>query len=174
MSIDRNERGEKVSAYTLPATEFDPHPEGEHVGEIVDVIDQGLKESKFGAKEKFSIIVESETATMDDGRPFSLWIWTTKSGSAKSKLTELRQKLLRRTLTPDERRSFDPAMEMVGRKVRYMVAHTLGDNGQTYANLVSWTPAEQGEAARAVREQIDSSDAPPSPALMAQGDLAFS
>ena len=152
-----------MSAYTLPATEFDPHPEGEHIGEIVDVIDQGPKEGRFGTKEKFSIVVESETAAKEDGQPFSLWIWTTKSGSAKSKLTELRQKLLRRTLTPDERRSFDPAMEMVGRKVRYMVAHTLGDNGQTYANLVSWIPAEQGEAARAVRQQIDPPDPSPPP-----------
>lgn len=145
-----------MNVYSLPAVEFDPHPEGEHVGEIVDVIDQGLKESKFGAKEKFSIVVESETAVKEDGRPFSLWIWTTKNGSAKAKLTELRQKLLRRTLTPEERKSFDPATEMIGRRVRYMVAHTLAENGQTYANLVTWSPADQGEAARVVREQIQS------------------
>ena len=150
-----------MSTYDLPVVEFDPHPEGEHVGEIVDVIDQGLRESKFGAREKFSIVIESETALQEDGRPFSLWVWVTKSGSAKSKLTELRQKLLRRNLTAEERKSFDPIQEMVGRKVRYMVAHTLSENGQVYANLVSWSPIDQGDAAQVVREQIHSNgDAP--------------
>ena len=140
--------------YEIPQNEYDPHPEGEHTGTIVKVIDQGMQETKYGQKYKLTAVIESQTAIQDSGEPFQLWVWFTLSSGPKSNLVQLRQKLLRRTLTKDERLHFDPDEEMVGRKVRYFVEHNFSEEGRTFANLVTWAPLEQGQAARQAREQL--------------------
>ena len=130
-----------MSTYDLPVKEFAPHPEGQHEGEILEVVDDGERPSIYGPKSRFVIKVESHTAHRDDFEPFQLWVWCTKSGSAKAKLTSLRSQLLRRPLTDEERHHFDPSKELVGRHVSYIVAHTT--NGERlFANLVSWKPVE--------------------------------
>ena len=151
--LNLKQEKKKMAKYDIPENDFQPHPEGEHFGTITEVIDQGIKETRYGDKHKLTIIIESQTALKDDDEPFALWVWVTLSSGSKAKLVELRQKLLRRPLSDEERKSFD-AEEMVGRKVRYMVTHNFGDNGQTYANLVTWTPAEQGQAAKQAREAV--------------------
>jgi len=140
--------------YELPKTDFPLHPEGESVGLIIDVLDQGLRETRYGAKHKLAIIIESETHSQENGDPFQLWVWATLSGSPKATLTQLRQKLLRRPLTEEERRNFDPEREMVGQRVRYLVAHNYSDDGRVFANLISWAPAEQGQQAKDTREKL--------------------
>ena len=151
-----------MSTYDLPVKEFAPHPEGQHEGEILEVVDDGERDTVYGPKSRFVIKVESHTAHRDDFEPFQLWVWCTKSGSAKAKLTSLRSQLLRRPLTDEERHHFDPSKELVGRHVSYIVAHTT--NGERlFANLVSWKPVEdQRPATRPV-------SAPPA---YQNGDLA--
>jgi|APSaa5957512622_1039677.scaffolds.fasta_scaffold26311_2 hypothetical protein len=145
-------------AYELPKTDFPLHPEGEGVGPIVEVIDQGLRETRYGAKHKLAIVIESETHFQENGDPLQFWVWATLSGSPKATLTQLRQKLLRRPLTEEERRNFDPEREMVGQRVRYLVAHNYSDDGRVYANLISWSLAEQGQKVKEVQEKLTQTD----------------
>ena len=142
-----------MNAFEIPKTTFDPHPEGEHIGTIVEVIDQGLRETRYGQRYKITSVIESESAFKDDGQPFSLWVWTTLSSSSKATLTKLRQKLLRRPLGEEERRSFDPDREMIGRKVRYIVDQSYGDDGQVFANLVTWSPFEEASTDTTTAQQ---------------------
>ena len=142
----------------IPKSTFDPHPDGEHIGTIVEVIDQGLRETRFGQRHKITAIIESETASKDDGEPFSLWVWATLSSSSKATLTKLRQKLLRRPLAEEERRNFYPDSEMIGRKVRYVVEQNYGDDGQVFANLITWSPIEEAPAERMAPEQNQAQD----------------
>ena len=143
-----------MAKFQIPRSEFTPHPEGEHVGTIIEIRDEGLRETRYGTKHKLVIVIESQSATKEDGEPYSLWVWCTISSSSKATLTQLRQKLLRRPLTDEERLDFDADREMLGRKVKYFVQHNFSDDGQVFANLVTWSPLEQGQAARQAREQL--------------------
>lgn len=140
--------------FDIPKTEFDPHPAGQHTGRIVEVQDRGLQDTSYGQKYKLVIVVESDTAYQGDGAPFALWVWVTLSAGRKATLTRLREKLLGRPLTEDERLHFDADGEMVSRRINYFVEHNYGDAGQTYANLVTWAPVEQGQRAKAAREPL--------------------
>lgn len=130
-------------AYKMPKTEFAPHPEGNFIGVIKEVIDQGMRDSTYNghtvSKLRLSIIIEAETLKMDDGQPWAHWEWVNLSGSSKSRLTELRQKLLGRLLSDEERENFDDESEMVGKRINYMIAHSISDTGSTFANLASWS-----------------------------------
>lgn len=141
--------------YEIPQTPFDPHPEGEHIGTITEVRDQGMQQTLYGEKHKLVIIITSHTALEDSGEPFQLWVWVTLSSGTKATLTALRQKLLRRPLSELERKSFDPDTEMIGRKVKYFVEHNYGDEGRTFANLVTWALIQPNE--------VDPEPPPPQP-----------
>ena len=132
-------------AFTIPKTDFTPHPDGLHHGRIVQVVDEGEREATYDGRtrmvHKISIDVESETAAMDDGRPFVHREWCSLSSNDRSKLLKLRQGLLKRPLTEDEKLSFDPEQEMVGKVVQYVIEHAFR-NGRTFAGISSWSPMD--------------------------------
>ena len=128
--------------FELPESNFVPHPAGMFTGIIQAVPDQGVRESHFEGKTKFvhkiTIDIKSDTVTMDNGEAFIHKEWCTLSNDDRSKLVKLRQALLGRSLTEDERGSFDADAEMIGRHVNYVIEHTFR-NGKTYANIASWS-----------------------------------
>jgi len=127
-----------MAKYELPQSDFLPHPEGTFKGFIADVVDRGEQETAYGTKHRMSIHIESETCLMEDGRPWVHYVWCNFASGGNATLTKLRQKLLKRTLTPDEKKTFDADTEMIGRHIEYQIEHAYGENGQTYANLVTW------------------------------------
>ena len=128
--------------FQLPTSDFTPHPDGTHEGKVIGVEDKGERETSFGLKHKVASVIESETASMDDGRPFTASLWVTLSGSTKSKLYKVRTALLGRDLTPEERTSFEET-ELIGKRVGYQVVHREGREGGVFANVDQIWPSKQ-------------------------------
>ena len=144
-----------MAKYNVPKTEFQPHPEGTFLGRITEVRFEAQKQTAFGPKDKFCIVIESKESFQESGDPHALFCWANNASGEKATLTKMRQKLLRRQLTPDEVTNFDDA-EFMGKMVRYTVEHSYGNDGQTWANLATWAPADQGQQAAQVREEVQS------------------
>lgn len=128
-----------MAKYELPNSNFIPHPNGTFEGRIVGVEDKGEVDTNFGRKRKLAIKIESATEMMDDGNPFSAWLWHTLSGSPKSNLYKLRASLLGRALTAEERAHFEDG-ELVGRRVGYQIVHQEGSEGGVFANVENVWP----------------------------------
>ena len=148
-----------MSYYETPVADFEPHPEGNHRGVIVDVIDKGMVETKFGTKPKISIQIASETAAREDEEPCQIWLWCTLSGSRKSKLYELRRCLAGRELTDKERAGFDDA-ELLGKRLGYLVTHNRSDDGErVFSNVASFWPVSSGQNTK--EPEAESNAGPP-------------
>jgi hypothetical protein len=145
--------------FEIAGSDFTPHPDGMHSGTIVDVVDHGLRESTFEGRtrevHKLAIVIESESAMMDDGRPFVHHEWCTLSSNDRSKLVKLRQGLLKRPLAKQEKLDFDASKEMIGRKVHYLIELSYR-NGKTYANIASWSLQDSNSAAPSASPAGDS------------------
>ena len=112
---------------------FDPHPTGRHTGTIVSVQDEGMKENTWEGKtttqQKLSVRIDSITASMENGEPFSVITWHTVSSSPKSNLRKFREAVLDRGLTREEETNFDPDVELIGKKISYRIDHKEKQDG---------------------------------------------
>jgi hypothetical protein len=124
---------EDAMAYTIPKTDFQPHPAGRHVGRIIQHEDKGLQDTPWGTKHKVAIYVESETAFMEDGAPFLLVQWFTLSSNERASLRKFREAVLDRPLNDDEIACFDADAELLWRRIRFRVDHTTNDAGKVRA-----------------------------------------
>ena len=122
-------------AYAIPKTDFAPHPEGRHTGIITHHEDKGMQQTPWGEKHKIAIYIESETATMDDGRAFLIVQWFTLSSDIRAGLRKFREAVLDRKLTDQEAEVFDADAELINVRIRYRVDHTERDDGSTRANI---------------------------------------
>ena len=128
----------------IPVSTFPSHPEGDHVGTFIDVVDQGMHETLFGQQQHIvSAVIESKTAIGDNGEPLLLRVDAVLSSNPRSRLFKLRQDLLHRPLTEEERLEFDPDREMMGRKINYVVEHGYRDDGTRFPNVTTWSPIEE-------------------------------
>jgi len=148
-----------MAYYETPVKEFTPHPNGTFEGRIVAVEDKGEVETPFGTKPKLAIKIESETETMEDGRPFSAWLWVTLSGSPKSNLYKIRTTLLGRDLTADECGGFEDS-EVVDRRVGYQIVHREGKEGLVFANVSNIWPLKEAEPQPATGAAEEDDDCP--------------
>lgn len=129
----------------IPQPQYIPHPQGQHRGRIKAVEDKGLVDSKFGKKHKVAVVIESETAHLEDGKPFTVGKWFTLSSHPKSGLREFRETLLGRKLTQTEAENLDPA-SLEGRRVGYLVTHNEGRDGDPFANITNVWPLDGAPA----------------------------
>lgn len=127
-----------MAIFELEKTTFEPHPEGTFEGHISEVRDMGKQDTKFGPRPRIAIIIQNHDLAKGDGQPWLHWEFCNLASGKNSRLTTLRQKLLRRALTPEELRSFDPEAEMIGRDVSFQIEHAFGER-HVFANLISWS-----------------------------------
>ena len=99
------------------------------MGTIVNVQDEGMQETPWGAKHKISVRIDSNSAFMENEEPFRILEWFTLSSSPKSNLRKFREAVLDRSLTKDEETEFDPEAELVGRRISYRVDHKEKQDG---------------------------------------------
>lgn len=123
-------------SFQIPKSNFDPHPTGRHQGKILEVRDKGMVATQWGEKHKVAVVIESQTAMMDDGRPFLIFKSMTLSSDKKSALRAFREAVLDRPLTADEMTDFSPNRELIGRAISYRVDHSEpGPDGSVFANI---------------------------------------
>lgn len=126
-----------MSTIQIPRRRYIPHPEGQHTGNITETKNEGEVQTAYGTKHRITVRIESDSAVMDDGRPYSLAQWYTLSSHPKSNLTKLRETLLGRKITQDEAETLDTETEFVGKRVGYVVVHREGREGDIFANIDS-------------------------------------
>lgn len=128
----------------LPKPRFHVHPQGQHKGFVFEVEGPVLKDTRYGAKMKIALKIESETAMMPDdgsdyaGEPCTIWVWMTLSKSSKGNLRKYREKILNRKLNDVEAgaEDFDPEVEFVNKRIGYVVEHVPSEDPEKpYANV---------------------------------------
>jgi len=122
-----------MAKHVIPQNEYTPCPEGQHRGVICDVEDLGMVETQFGDKHKFAVKIESHSAKMDDGKPYSVQVRYNRSSSPKSNFVKLRQTMAGKQLSRDQRAEYDDD-ELLNRRVGFVVTHNTNDTG-TWANV---------------------------------------
>lgn len=126
-----------IKLYDKP---FEPHPEGDFVGVIVDVTSPKKIEDEYGTREVFSVVFET-TAHRDDGRPYTISTRPMKvSIHEKStfRATFLRQ-LNGRDLTPQELAQGYDTESLIGCTAKLTVVHQES-NGKVYATIALIRP----------------------------------
>ena len=134
-----------MSAISIPQAEFIPHPEGRHEGIIAGVDDKGIVDTQFGKKPKIVVTIESLTAFMSNGQPFTINKWFTVSSHPKSALREFRETMAGRKLTPEEIDSLNPQIEFIERRVGFTCIHNTGSEGGIFANINNIWPLDSEE-----------------------------
>lgn len=129
--------------------DFTPHPESEGLihGVIVDITEPKKVETKFGPKEKFRLVFETEMKR-EDGSRFCVWSQG-YSASLNEKATfrkDLR-KILGRDLTAQELEEFDTE-SLLHVPVQMIVVHADGEDGRTFANIAHIQPDKSGTPLR--------------------------
>ena len=117
---------------------FEAHPAGHYRAVLVDATPLKVVESKFGKKEVFRLVFETENVR-EDGRRSCMWSKNlTPSLHEKSSLRKTLKQIIGRDLTADERKGFE-LENLIGVPVNLMVGHEES-NGTVYANILAITP----------------------------------
>ena len=129
-------------AWNLEEREYENHPEGVFVAELVTFTDEGDVETQYGTRHRgFYELQTGQVST--DGQPLSFRLYVYASASERARMTELRNACAGRKLSKQERvGSFDP-QSLLGQKLQVQLVHnTSGD--KTYVNVESMMPLPQG------------------------------
>ena len=115
---------------------FDPHPAGQFRACLADVTPLRKTQTKFGEKETFRLVFETE-AERPDGTSWCVWSMPlSPSLNEKSNLSKLLRSWLGAEFSGEEGLDTE---SLVGRPALVVVAHEIRD-GVTYANLVAVLP----------------------------------
>ncbi len=122
-----------------PRTEFVPHPAGKALLKAVEIKDEGLQTQEYPGQEakqvpKISILFESLTHLMEDGKPFTIRQWFTLSNHENATLTAFRQDALDRPLNEAEIAEFVPG-ELIDKSLECRIEHYEGQTGSTRARI---------------------------------------
>jgi hypothetical protein len=120
-----------------------PPPEGIHRAVIVDVINLGMVDGKYGRKHKVQICFELEQKT-DDGRPFIITRTYNKSLHEKSALYRDLCAWRGKPFSREELNGFD-LEKLIGVPCQVLIAHVERD-GTVYGNVTTIIRAEKGKA----------------------------
>ncbi len=116
-----------------PDTAFEPHPEADCTGVLVDVTPLKRVDSSFGPREVFKLVFET-TECREDGRPYLVWSRSfTPSLHEKSALRAFLRQWLGRDLTAQELAEFETD-DLIGRTAKLSVVHNE-HNGTVFANI---------------------------------------
>ena len=123
--------------------DFDPVPEGSHLGVCDMFVDLGLQDSHFGAKHKIYLRWQIPALRLQyekDGEkiegPMSIGATYTLSLSEKSNLRPILQAWRGKAFTPDELKKFD-VTTVLGKPCMVTVTHEPKKDGGVYANVAA-------------------------------------
>lgn len=121
--------------------DFDPVPEGSHLGVCDMFVDLGMQDSNFGAKHKIYLRWQIPSLRMEwekDGEkhegPMAIGGQYTLSLSEKSNLRPMLQSWRGQAFTPDELKKFD-VTTILGKPCMLSVVHKPKDGGGVFANV---------------------------------------
>lgn len=127
--------------------DFTPHEEGTFKAVCVDVTPLVKQQSKFGEREVFRIVFETDAEAREDGTRQCVWSrGFTPSLNEKANLRKFLRQWLGRDLTAAEEAEFDME-DLIGKGGQVVITHDETDTG-TYANIVACTPLK-GEVLKA-------------------------
>ena len=115
---------------------FTPHPEteGPIKAVLVDITDLKERDTKFGKKDEFRLVFETECMDEENDRRFCIWSrGYTPSLNEKAALRKDLKKMMGRELTSSELEEFDVEC-LIGHGVKLIIQHEHKDD-KTYANI---------------------------------------
>lgn len=140
---------------------FTPHEEGNFRGVCVDVTPLEKRDGKFGVKEEFRIVFETDAPAREDGSPQCVWSrGFTPSLNEKASFRKFLRQWLGRDLTAAEETEFDTE-DLIGKCANLVISHDT--NGETtYANIAACLPnkGEQIAASGKFTRKKDREDKP--------------
>lgn len=123
---------------------FTPHEEGTFKAVCVDVTPLVKQQSKFGEREVFRLVFETDADHREDGSPQCVWSrGFTPSLNEKANFRKFLRQWFGRDLSAAEEVEFDTE-DLIGRGANVVVTHETGETGDVYANIVACT-ALKGE-----------------------------
>lgn len=129
-----------------PESNYTPAPEGLHQAVCVDVWDAWTETSTFhgGLVEKTRIVWQIDQENPETGKPFEASQIYTLSLHEKANLCKHLESWRGKPFTAEERMGFD-LEKLIGANCQIQVAHRLGKNGKTYANVQAVVPLGKGQ-----------------------------
>jgi hypothetical protein len=119
---------------------FTPHEEGAFRGVCVDVTPLVKQQSKYGERDVFRLVFETDAPAREDGSRQCVWSrGFTPSLNEKANFRKFLRQWRGRDLTAEEERAFD-AEALVGMPAQLVITHDHAENGETYANIAACTP----------------------------------
>ena len=128
---------------TNTSQSFTPAPEGLHQGVLVDVIDLGLVDSKFGKKRKVVLRWQINQVNPENKKRYIAQKRYTASLHKKSSLRKDLETWRGKSLTKEECEGFDLEM-LLDKNCQLQIAHSIGDDGTKYANVQAIVPLGAG------------------------------
>ena len=121
--------------------DFIPHEEGTFRAVCVDVTPLVKQQSKFGERDVFRIVFETNADEREDGTRQCVWSrGFTPSLNEKANLRKFLRQWMGRDLTAAELTEFDTE-DLLGKAANVVVTHEDVDD-KTYANIVACTPCK--------------------------------
>ena len=128
--------------------DFQPHPETDSLvkGVIVDITPLKKRQTAFGEKEEFRLVIETEV----EKEPGVNWcVWSrgySPSLHEKAAFRHDLKKIMGRALTPAEEDAFDVEKVLLGFPVQLIVSHAVDEKDKTkvYANIAHIGPDKSG------------------------------
>ena len=154
--------------------DFEAHPEGAFVGQIVEVKDLGLMQTAYGPKERYQFTIRCVSRSAprrEDGDVHRVNMRVNKAAGSRARLTEVRQAAMGRTLTKDEMGRFRVS-DVIRKFVNYSVSHRIdGDNLWANVTSISQLTVDQKAQLKAGAKKTEAQ--PEAPADGADKDLPF-
>lgn len=123
--------------------EYVQAPEGLSQAVCVDVVDLGLEETKWGAKQKVRLAWQTNETYQDEKtkkeRRFVVIAKYTLSLNEKATLRHHLEAWRGKKFTKEELDGFD-LEKLIGANCQLQIIHNIADNGKTYANIQAIVP----------------------------------
>lgn len=128
--------------------EFPLCPDGLHAAILVDAVDLGQQESKFGTKHKLSLVFETQLKD-EQGQPYILVKRYTWSLHEKSNLRKDLERFRGHKLEASELKEGVDLEAYIGMSCNILVVHSEVEDAKVYANIESVLPYKnaRGEVA---------------------------
>ena len=133
-----------MSVIVPPPTSYTPCPAGLHQAVCCDIVDLGLKETKFGLKHKVRFTWQTDRVNPETGARFDCIRSYTRSMDRRSTLrTHLESWRGRSFSEPELKQGFD-LERLIGVNAYLNITHQATADGRIYANVSAIMPPPAG------------------------------